>query len=121
MLLTILFSLLILGFGALLVYSFCTHEDWAFLVGTFGFVISVAVSFCQPLGPDTITDSTAFSVEHTPYRVIVNPVELHERTWTDAYTVSRWDRIKAIRITTPHNMWGVELTNQRSFALVFND
>ncbi len=75
--------------------------------------------------PPIVTDTAAFAVEKTPYRVIVKAFD-RETTFTDAFTVANAARIKSVRLTVQRNAWGI--THERvgsvvspQVSLVFNE
>lgn len=93
--------------------------------GLFATVGMLLASFGGAIGTPIVTDTAAFAVETTPYRVIVKAFD-RETTFTDAFTVANAARIKSVRLTIQRNAWGITYERIGSpvspqVTLVFNE
>jgi hypothetical protein len=89
-----------------------------FVIGAFASMILSLLSFIAPTGIDVVTNTTEFRVETTEYRIIVAAAG-QERTYTGAYYVKNFAKIKSVEVTTRYNAWGINLPNETNITPIF--
>jgi hypothetical protein len=123
LLLTLIVIAIAVGGWIVAIYSSynSTTETVGVATGIIGSIVSLALVLASFGGNGTPTtdETTSFSLERTPYRVILKAFD-REVTFTDAFTVANADRIERVRRTTQHNAWGLEVGNP-TIAAVFKE
>ena len=80
------------------------------IVGSIASVVLLVYGLRGNGGSPIVTETTEFSVERTPYRIVVSAFD-QETTFKDAYSVANAEHITTVIRTVKRNAWGIELAS----------